>query len=237
EHDRRRGAVRLETTGDLEPVEVGQLDVEQDEIRVELLRLGERLLAVCRLADDREAFCLEQRACGRTEARVVVDDEDCPGHVIHRRKSSRESPYGYPHPRWVSPCHLAAKSRAAADSEPLLERSVFLPVLLRRPHEQGRDEDRDRDHEHGHQDLGREIHQISASGKLRCRRGGTRKFWRWVVRSTELKPWFRSRDSSGSFPSGSTPSIARRLRWKSSLVGLKTTKWIPAAGPLASSEG
>src|SRR5262245_32818950 len=155
--------------------------------------------------------------------------------IVASRRESRHTASRTP--RWVSPCHLAAESRAAADSEPLLERSVFLPVLLRRPHEQGRDEDRDRDHEHGHQDLGREIHQISASGKLRCRRGGTRKFWRWVVRSTELKPWFRSRDSSGSFPSGSTPSIARRLRWKSSLVGLKTTKWIPAAGPLASSEG
>jgi len=31
-------------------------------------------------------------------------------------------------------------------------------------------------------------------------------------------------------PSGSTPSIASRLRWKSSLVGLKTMKWSPAAG-------
>ena len=31
-------------------------------------------------------------------------------------------------------------------------------------------------------------------------------------------------------PSGRTPSIASRLRWKSSLVGLNTTKWSPAAG-------
>ena len=43
----------------------------------------------------------------------------------------------------------------------------------------------------------------STSGNERCRRGGTRKFWRCVVRSTELKPWPRSRGSNGSFvPSG-----------------------------------
>src|SRR5581483_7558156 len=71
----------------------------------------------------------------------------------------------------------------------------------------------------------------SARGNERCTRGGTRKFWRWVVVSTELKPCPRSFGSNGSLtPSGSTPSIARRLRWKSSLVGLKTTKWSPAAG-------
>src|SRR6185503_18587251 len=72
----------------------------------------------------------------------------------------------------------------------------------------------------------------SASGNERCRRGGTRKFWRWVVRRIELNPWPRSRGANGSFvPSGSTPSIARRPRLKSSLDGLKTTKWTPAAAP------
>src|SRR5262249_56020720 len=71
----------------------------------------------------------------------------------------------------------------------------------------------------------------STSGNERFRRGGTMKFWRCVVVSTELKPCPRSLGSNGSFvPSGSTPSMARRLRWKSSLVGLKTTKWGPAAG-------
>src|SRR5262245_31964741 len=133
--------------------------------------------------------------------------------------------------------HLAAETRAAADAEAPLDGPVLLTVLLRCPDEQAGDEERDGDHEHGHEDLRREIHQISASGKLRWRRGGTRKFCRCVVRSTELKPWLRSRGSSGSVPSGSTPSIARRLRWKSSLVGLKTTKWMPAAGPVTSSEG
>src|SRR4029077_16189782 len=74
-------------------------------------------------------------------------------------------------------------------------------------------------------------HSSSASGNDRCRRGGTRKFWRCVVRRIELNPWPRSRGANGSFvPSGRTPSIARRPRLKSSLEGLKTTKWTPAAG-------
>ena len=48
-------------------------------------------------------------------------------------------------------------------------------------------------------------------------------------------PWPRARGSSGIFvPSGRTPSIASRLRWKSSLVGLKTTKCTPAAGSACS---
>ena len=42
----------------------------------------------------------------------------------------------------------------------------------------------------------------------------------------------RARDGR-RVPSGRTPSIASRLRWKSSLVGLKTTKWTPADGPHA----
>src|SRR5207253_6600805 len=76
-------------------------------------------------------------------------------------------------------------------------------------------------------------HASSASGNERCSRGGTMKFCRCVVFSTALIPWPREPGGKASFvPSGSTPSIASRLRWKSSLVGLKTTKWTPAAGLL-----
>jgi hypothetical protein len=65
--------------------------------------------------------------------------------------------------------------------------------------------------------------------------GGTRKFWRCVVVSTELKPCARLRGGVSSFvPSGSSPSIARRLRAKSSLDGLKTAKCSPADGVLFS---
>src|SRR5215831_1826387 len=77
----------------------------------------------------------------------------------------------------------------------------------------------------------------SASGKLRCTRGGTRKFCRCVVWRMELNPWLRSRGGSAILPSGSTPSIARRLRRKSSPVGLNTTKWTPAAGETPISSG
>ena len=72
----------------------------------------------------------------------------------------------------------------------------------------------------------------STSGNERWRLGGTRKFCRCVVFRIELKPWPGARGGNFSFsPPGMTPSIASRLRWKSSLVGLKTTKWRPAAGP------
>src|SRR5581483_6548853 len=132
----------------------------------------------------------------------------------------------------------AAEAGAAADAEAPLDGEVLLPVLARRPQKQGGEEDREQEHEGAEDDLLRQVHySTSASGKLRCRLGGTRKFWRCVVRRTALKPWLRSRGGSGSFTSGRTPSMASRLRWKSSLVGLKTRKWRPAAGPGWSSSG
>src|SRR5207344_2456272 len=71
----------------------------------------------------------------------------------------------------------------------------------------------------------------SDSGNERWARGGTRKFCRRVVRRMLLKPCPSARGGNGSVvPSGSTPSIALRTRWKSSLVGEKTTGWAPAAG-------
>src|SRR5207247_7689935 len=67
--------------------------------------------------------------------------------------------------------------------------------------------------------------------KERFRRGGTRKFCRCVVCRIELKPCPRERGAIGMVvPSGRIPSIARRVRWKLSLVGVKTTKCRPAAG-------
>ena len=49
-----------------------------------------------------------------------------------------------------------------------------------------------------------------------------------------MKPCARERGVIASVvPSGSSPSIARRMRAKSSLEGLNTTKWTPAAGPAA----
>ena len=62
--------------------------------------------------------------------------------------------------------------------------------------------------------------------------GGTRKFWRCVVDEhlVEALPGDFGVEARAVVPSGRIPSIASRLRRKSSLVGLKTTKWRPAAG-------
>ena len=47
----------------------------------------------------------------------------------------------------------------------------------------------------------------------------------------ELKPRpVLPASNSSVVPSGMTPSMAKRMRRKSSLEGLKTTKWSPAAG-------
>ena len=61
---------------DLEALDVGQADVEQDEIRQEGPRSRQARGAVGRLADDVEAVGLEQGPRLEPEARVVIDDED-----------------------------------------------------------------------------------------------------------------------------------------------------------------
>ena len=94
EHDRGRAAVPAEHVRDLESVQVGELHVEQHQIGAELTRLPDRFRAVLGLADDVESLCLEQAARGGAEARVVVDDEHCPGHVKHRRRALAARPYG-----------------------------------------------------------------------------------------------------------------------------------------------
>ena len=70
-----------EARGDVEAVDVGQLDVEQHELRAQALGLGDAGRAVGGLADDVEPLGLEQHAGARPEGRVVVDDEDGQGHA------------------------------------------------------------------------------------------------------------------------------------------------------------
>ena len=66
--------------------------------------------------------------------------------------------------------------------------------------------------------------------EARWRRGGTRKFWRCVVAEHRVEALAaRARLERRSSRPGARRPSRRRLRWKSSLVGLKTTKWTPAA--------
>src|SRR5439155_159748 len=65
-----------------EPVDVRQLDVEEHDLRLQALDGGDGRDTVRRLADDLEAFFLEERPRRRAEARVVVDDEDRPHPTI-----------------------------------------------------------------------------------------------------------------------------------------------------------
>ena len=74
--DERRRPVDRELAGDLEALDVGQADIEEDEVRAEGsggLEAGE---AVGRLADDVEAVGGEEGAGLDAEARAVIDDED-----------------------------------------------------------------------------------------------------------------------------------------------------------------
>ena len=69
-----------ELLADREAVDVGELDVEQHQRRLERARGRERGGAVVRLADDLEAVGVQQRAGEGAEVRVVVDDEHAPAH-------------------------------------------------------------------------------------------------------------------------------------------------------------
>ena len=66
--------------GDVEAVDVRQLDVEQHEVGPQAARLGDAGGAVGGLADDVEALRLQQHARARTKGGVVVDDEDGQSH-------------------------------------------------------------------------------------------------------------------------------------------------------------
>src|SRR5215213_1839012 len=104
EHDRRALAGGAQTGGDLEAVEVGKLNVEQDQVGVELADGLERRSPVLRLADHHVAVGLEHPPRAEPEARVVVDDQDGGRHapiVLHRRglrgTANPTPPGGKPH--------------------------------------------------------------------------------------------------------------------------------------------
>ncbi len=80
DHDPRRLVERVDAVGDDEAVDVGQADVEQHDVRVQLAHGDEPGGAVGRLADDEEAAGLHHALGAGAERRVVVDDEDRAGH-------------------------------------------------------------------------------------------------------------------------------------------------------------
>src|SRR3989442_4654597 len=80
-HERRVLELQQEL-GDLEAVEIGKLDVEENEIGLELLGGLQRGGPVLGLADDRIPLGLEQRPRAGSEARMVVDDQDCHIHSL-----------------------------------------------------------------------------------------------------------------------------------------------------------
>ena len=95
--------------GDLEPVDVRQLDVEENDIRFEPERRGDPGLAVAGGSDDGESVGLEHAPCDGPERRVVVDDQ-------HRRLCF-EQPGGADrlidhHLTLIRPSHLAAPETA-----------------------------------------------------------------------------------------------------------------------------
>src|SRR5262245_3741761 len=75
QHDRRRVAVRAQRRRDGESVHVGELDVEQDDVGMEAVYRFDGRGSVLRLADDVEPVRLEDRAGGRSEAGMIVDDQ------------------------------------------------------------------------------------------------------------------------------------------------------------------
>ena len=67
--------------GDLEAVEVREVDVEQHQVGMQPTGLHDRRRAVRRLADDVVALGLQQHPGGRPEGRMIVDDENGGAHL------------------------------------------------------------------------------------------------------------------------------------------------------------
>ena len=78
-----------EPFGRFDAVEVGHLDVEEDDVGLEFACGGDRLCAVCCFADDFEvAFVLDDRPQSVADDCLVVGDED-PDQRAHGREGNR----------------------------------------------------------------------------------------------------------------------------------------------------
>jgi hypothetical protein len=65
-----------------EPVNAGKLNIKQDKLRPQPLRLGDSGLAISGLAHDLDPIRLKQRTGHLPEALMVVDDQDGERHQI-----------------------------------------------------------------------------------------------------------------------------------------------------------
>jgi len=67
---------------DGETVQVGKLDIEQHDVRMQPRRLDDGRASVGRSAHDGEPFCVEQLAGRLSEVVVIVDDQDGRAHAV-----------------------------------------------------------------------------------------------------------------------------------------------------------
>ena len=96
QHDPRWIRRGREPLGDREPVEVGQLDVEQNHVRPQPVDGGERPDSIGRLADDGESFRLEQRPRRRPKARRGRRRSGRASARRNRRRGSARAHCGQP---------------------------------------------------------------------------------------------------------------------------------------------
>ena len=97
-----------------DPVELGHADVHQHDVGPQPLRAVDGLLAVGRLADDRDVVLgLEHHPEARPHERLVVGDEDADAHrasVIGSDARTTKPPSGR-RPACSSPPYSATRSR------------------------------------------------------------------------------------------------------------------------------
>ena len=80
--------------GDVESVDVRELNVEEDDVGPVRPDRGERGCAVGRLADHLVARIFEHPSGARAEAGVVINDQDGPRHEGDFRGATRTTQYG-----------------------------------------------------------------------------------------------------------------------------------------------
>ena len=103
EHDHGRIAPRRQTLGHGEAVHTGKLHVEQHDLRPRALDRRDRLIAVGRLGDNREALGLQQRPSGPPKLGVIIDDQHGRAHrvIVPARAAPRIGASRNPSRWWI----------------------------------------------------------------------------------------------------------------------------------------